>query len=157
MTIGMIDRRKKIAGKPTARKKAKRPVAARGKTTRREAGRRAMKEFVKNLEIKGNPIRERIGAMSPGKLRAITGKTAIGKKTMRASDMPARFRPKAMQSMGMTPAEAKNAGRMAGQGAIQKAAMSLAKKIAGDKRISSADVKSATAMLKRAMQGMKGK
>ena len=75
---------------------------------------------------------------------------------MRASDMPARFRPKAMQSMGMTPAEAKNAGRMAGQGAIQKAAMSLAKKIAGDKRISSADVKSATAMLKRAMQGMKG-
>ena len=153
----MIDRRKKIAGKPTARKKAKRPVAARGKTTRREAGRRAMKEFVKNLEMKGNPIRERIGAMSPGKLRAITGKTAIGKKTMRASDMPARFRPKAMQSMGMTPAEAKNAGRMAGQGAIQKAAMSLAKKIAGDKRISSADVKSATAMLKRAMQGMKGK
>ena len=107
--------------------------------------------------MKGNPIRERIGAMSPGKLRAITGKTAIGKKTMRASDMPARFRPKAMQSMGMTPAEAKNAGRMAGQGAIQKAAMSLAKKIAGDKRISSADVKSATAMLKRAMQGMKGK
>ena len=153
----MIDRRKKIAGKPTARKKAKRPVAARGKTTRREAGRRAMKEFVKNLEMKGNPIRERIGAMSPGKLRAITGKTAIGKKTMRASDMPARFRPKAMQSMGMTPAEAKNAGRMAGQGAIQKAAMSLAKKIAGDKRISSADVKSATAMLKRAMQSMKGK
>ena len=153
----MIDRRKKIAGKPTARKKAKRPVAARGKTTRREAGRRAMKEFVKNLEMKGNPIRERIGAMAPGKLRAITGKTAIGKKTMRASDMPARFRPKAMQSMGMTPAEAKNAGRMAGQGAIQKAAMSLAKKIAGDKRISSADVKSATAMLKRAMQGMKGK
>ena len=153
----MIDRRKKIAGKPTARKKAKRPVAARGKTTRREAGRRAMKEFVKNLEMKGNPIRERIGAMSPGKLRAITGKTAIGKKTMRASDMPARFRSKAMQSMGMTPAEAKNAGRMAGQGAIQKAAMSLAKKIAGDKRISSADVKSATAMLKRAMQGMKGK
>ena len=48
MTIGMIDRRKKIAGKPTARKKAKRPVAARGKTTRREAGRRAMKEFGKN-------------------------------------------------------------------------------------------------------------
>ena len=50
MTIGMIDRRKKIAGKPTARKKAKRPVAARGKTTRREAGRRAMKEFVKNMK-----------------------------------------------------------------------------------------------------------
>ena len=42
-------------------------------------------------------------------------------------------------------------------GAMNKAAMSLAKKIAGDKRPSSADVKSATAMLKRAMQGMKGK
>ena len=157
MTKAMRDRLKKVAGSLPARKKAKKPVAARGKTTKREAGRRAMKQMIATLGMKGNPVRERIGAMSPGKLRAITGKTAIGKKTMRASDMPARFRPKAMQSMGMTPAEAKNAGRMAGQGAIQKAAMSLAKKIAGDKRISSADVKSATAMLKRAMQGMKGK
>ena len=157
MTKAMRDRLKKVAGSLPARKKAKKPVAARGKTTKREAGRRAMKEIIATLGMKGNPVRERIGAMSPGKLRAITGKTAIGKKTMRASDMPARFRPKAMQSMGMTPAEAKNAGRMAGQGAIQKAAMSLAKKIAGDKRPRNADVKSATAMLKRAMQGMKGK
>ena len=76
----MIDRRKKIAGKPTARKKAKKPVAARGKTTKREAGRRAMKQMISTLGMKGNPVRERIGAMSPGKLRAITGKTAVGKK-----------------------------------------------------------------------------
>ncbi len=145
MTIGMIDRRKKIAGKPTARKKAKRPVAARGKTTRREAGRRAMKEFVKNLEMKGNPIRERIGAMSPGKLRAITGKTAIGKKTMRASDMPAPAR-KAFQ-LGMRP----------GTAAMNKAAMALAKKIKPSGRLSTDDIKKATAMLKRAAAGMQGK
>ena len=146
MTIGMIDRRKKIAGKPTARKKAKRPVAVRGKTTRREAGRRAMKEFVKNLEMKGNPIRERIGAMSPGKLRAITGKTAIGKRTMKASDMPAPTR-KAFQTMGMSP----------GTAGMNKAAMALAKKIKPTGRLNTDDIKKATAMLKRAAAGMQGK
>ena len=147
MTKAMRDRLKKVAAGTLGRKKpTKRPVAARGKTTRREAGRRAMKEFVKNLEMKGNPIRERIGGMSPGKLRAITGKTAIGKRTMKASDMPAPTR-KAFQTMGMSP----------GTAGMNKAAMALAKKIKPTGRLNTDDIKKATAMLKRAAASMRGK
>ena len=145
MTKAMRDRLKKVAGSLPARKKAKKPVAARGKTTKREAGRRAIKQMIETIGMRANPVRDRIGAMSPGKLRAITGKTAIGKKTMRASDMPAPAR-KAFQ-LGMRP----------GTAAMNKAAMALAKKIKPSGRLSTDDIKKATAMLKRAAAGMQGK
>ena len=153
MTKAMRDRLKKVAGSLPARKKAKKPVAARGKTTKREAGRRAMKQMIATLGMKGNPVRERIGAMSPGKLRAITGKTAVGKKM----GPQAVARRKAMQSMGMTPAQVRNAGRTAGTAAMNKAAMTLAKKMKPAGRLNTDDIKKATAMLKRAAAGMQGK
>ena len=143
MTKAMRDRLKKVAGSLPARKKAKKPVAARGKTTKREAGRRAMKQMISTLGMKGNPVRERIGAMSPGKLRAITGNTAVGKKT----GPQAVARRKAMQTMGMSP----------GTTGMNKAAMALAKKMKPSGRLNTDDIKKATAMLKRAAAGMQGK
>jgi hypothetical protein len=145
MTKAMRDRLKMVAGSFPARKKSKKPVAARGKTTKREAGRRAMKQMIETIGMRANPVRDRIGAMSPGKLRAITGKTAMGKRTMRASDMPAPAQ-KAFQTMGMSP----------GTAGMNKAAMALAKKINPSGRLTTDDIKKATAMLKKAMQGMKG-
>jgi hypothetical protein len=152
MTKAMRDRLRRVATGTPARKKAKKPVAARGKTTRREAGRRAMKQMIETLGMRGNAVKDRIGAMSPGKLRAITGKTAVGKKK---GPMGARI--KAMQSMGMTPAQVRNAGRTAGTAAMNKAAMTLAKKMKPAGRLNTDDIKKATAMLKRAAAGMQGK
>jgi len=149
----MRDRLRRVATGTPARKKAKKPVAARGKTTRREAGRRAMKQMIETLGMRGNAVKDRIGAMSPGKLRAITGKTAVGKKM----GPQAVARRKAMQSMGMTPAQVRNAGRTAGTAAMNKAAMTLAKKMKPAGRLNTDDIKKATAMLKRAAAGMQGK
>ena len=131
----------------------------------------------------GNAPRRKVSGMSPGKRKAITGsatgntpreKLMAAFKTAKAKRKTGEPAAKRNKLMGMTPAQVKRrlglraeagpagmsgiVGAMPGAaGAMNKAAMSLAKKIAGDKRISSADVKSATAMLKRAMQGMKGK
>tara|TARA_R100000231_G_C5293261_1_gene155241 strand:+ start:39 stop:479 length:441 start_codon:yes stop_codon:yes gene_type:complete len=143
MTKAMRDRLGKVAAALSARKKAKKPVAARGKTTRREAGRRAMKQMVETLGMRSNAIKDRIGAMSPGKLRAVTGKTAIGKKM----GPQAVARRKAIQTMGMSP----------GTAAMNKAAMTFAKKIKPSGRLSTDDIKKATAMLKRAAAGAQGK
>ena len=143
MTKAMRDRLRKVAGGLPARKKAKKPVAARGKTTKREAGRRAMKQMIETLGMRGNAIKDRIGAMSPGKLRAVTGKTVIGKKM----GPQAVARRKAIQTMGMSP----------GTAAMNKAAMTLAKKIKPSGRLSTDDIKKATAMLKQAAAGMQGK
>ena len=140
------DKLRRVAAGTPGRKKAKRPVAARGKTTRREAGKRMMNELIQNLGKRGSAIKDRVGAMSPGKLRAITGKTAIGKRTMKASDMPAPTR-KAFQTMGMSP----------GTAGMNKAAMALAKKIKPTGRLNTDDIKKATAMLKRAAASMRGK
>lgn len=98
--------------------KAKKPDAARGKTTRRGS----MRKLVASLEQKGNPIRKRIGAMSPGKLRAITGKTTMA------------------------------AGRGTGRGALNSAVKQLVQAIKPDGRPSSVDFARAAAMIRKSMK-----
>ena len=135
-------------------KKAKRPVAARGKTTRREAGRRAMNELIQNLGKRGSAIKDRVGAMSPGKLKAITGKTTVKKPKVRT---PASVRQKqlramkpTMQAIGFGPAAAKNMQRMAGPAAMNRAISAMVKKIKPSGRPTTADIQRARAMLKKA-------
>ena len=100
--------------------KAKKPDAARGKTTRRGS----MRKLVASLEQKGNPIRKRIGAMSPGKLRAITGKTTMA------------------------------AGRGTGRGALNSAVNKLVKAIKPDGKPTTLDFKKAAAMIRKQMKDM---
>tara|TARA_R100000353_G_C6459151_1_gene183390 strand:- start:198 stop:647 length:450 start_codon:yes stop_codon:yes gene_type:complete len=147
----------------------------------RNKTKKAMQDAMKKL---GNPPKRRKAlGMSPGQRKAMTG-SATGKtpreKLMEAfkkakskRKAPMAGTAKQMQSRGMTPAQARNQARrksgpagMSGivgampgtASAVNRAAMSLAKKIAGDKRPTNADIKSATAMLKRAMRAAgKGK
>ena len=100
--------------------KAKKPDAARGKTTRRGS----MRKLISSLEQKGNPIRKRIGAMSPGKLRAITGKTTMA------------------------------AGRGTGRGALNSAVNKLVKAIKPDGKPTTLDFKKAAAMIRKQMKDM---
>ena len=148
------DKLRRVAAGTPGRKKAKRPVAARGKTTRREAGKRMMNELIQNLGKRGSAIKDRVGAMSPGKLRAITGKTTMKKPSVRT---PASVRQKqlramkpAMQSMGLSPAAAKNMQRMAGPASMNKAIMAMVKKIKPSGTPTTADFKRARAELKKA-------
>ena len=142
----------------------------------RNKTKKAMQDAMKKL---GNPPKRRKAlGMSPGQRKAmtgsVTGKTPreklmeAFKKAKSKRKAPMAGTAKQMQSRGMTPAQARRKAGPAGMsgivgaipgtaGAVNRAAMSLAKKIAGDKRPTNADIKSATAMLKRAMQGMNGK
>ena len=141
---------------------------------------KALQDAMKKI---GNAPRRKVSGMSPGKRRAITG-SATGRttreklmaafKTAKAKRKTGEPAAKRNKLMGMTPAQVKRrlgpragagpmaaslAGAMPGiSGVMNKSALSLAKKIAGNKRPSTADVKIATAMLKKAMKGAsKGK
>jgi hypothetical protein len=147
----------------------------------RNKTKKALQDAMKKL---GNAPRRKVSGMSPGKRKAITGsatgKTAREKlmaafKTAKAKRKTGEPAAKRNKLMGMTPEQFKRrmgpragagpmaarslAGAMPGlSGVMNKSALTLAKKIAGNKRPSTADVKRATAMLKKAMKGAsKGK
>ena len=73
MMKAMRDRLRKVAAGTPARKKAKRPDAARGKTTKRGALRKIVESISKRPKMVGMPK-----DMSPGKVKAITGKAVMG-------------------------------------------------------------------------------
>ena len=98
--------------------KAKKPDAARGKTTRRGQ----IKKMVKALELRADSPKLFKAGMSPGKLRAITGKTTMA------------------------------AGRGTGRGALNSAVKQLVQAIKPDGRPSSVDFARAAAMIRKSMK-----
>tara|TARA_R100000329_G_C7561489_1_gene198579 strand:+ start:91 stop:399 length:309 start_codon:yes stop_codon:yes gene_type:complete len=100
--------------------KKKKPMAARGKTTKRGQ----IKKMVKALELRADSPRLFKAGMSPGKLRAITGKTTMA------------------------------AGRGTGRGALNSAVNKLVKAIKPDGKPTTLDFKKAAAMIRKQMKDM---
>ena len=145
----MKDRLRRLKAGVATRKKTKRPDAARGKTTKRGQ----IKKMVKALELRADSPKLFKAEMSPGKLRAITGKTSM--KTV----MPKTER--GFMSKGLSPERAKNitrratsAGMGAGRGALDSAVNKLVKTIKPDGKPTTLDFKRAAAMIRKSMKDM---
>tara|TARA_A100001391_G_scaffold93147_1_gene61638 strand:+ start:155 stop:592 length:438 start_codon:yes stop_codon:yes gene_type:complete len=145
--MAMKDRLRRLKAGVATRKKTKRPDAARGKTTKRGAIRKIVESINKRPKLVGMPD------MSPGKLRAMTGKTSMKTVTPKTE--------RGFMSKGMSPERAKNitrratsAGMGAGRGALDSAVNKLVKTIKPDGKPTTLDFKRAAAMIRKSMKDM---